>query len=295
MDTDGEGGLNPVCYNAGMDLIEALHNAARQYCIDYAASWRDRYAQLMKIKGEKAVSQGGAWDYSPAAYDLFPRYQILSAIQNEVEQFLPGDFASLDDARATLSLAGETAQNEFTKQRNPIAIAADAEERKKFSSFVSTVDEAHLSNQRQLPFRHVLGKTRTSELSDALNRKWGKWYGGYCDRQFAAADVVTLHVAAMEHPGSYEHIQSILAGRGITQILELREWGNNVELRTQDADFTYNGAEGFWTSPDMEWLVYASHEASITFGSSWLVEAMRTFLPEFQRFIYKGYELSAYS
>jgi len=65
-------------------------------------------------------------------------------------------------------------------------------------------------------------------------------------------------------------------------------------METQAAGFTYDGAEGFWTSEDMNWLVYASHESSITFGGDWLIDGMRGFLPEFERYIYKGWDLAAY-
>jgi len=104
----------------------------------------------------------------------------------------------------------------------------------------------------------------------------------------------TLHIVAMEVPGSYEGIRAMLCERGIPRVLEIREYGDGFEIETQAADFTYNGAEGFWTSGDLDWLVYASHESSITFGSNWLVEGMKRLLPDFEKYIYKGWDLALY-
>jgi hypothetical protein len=44
----------------------------------------------------------------------------------------------------------------------------------------------------------------------------------------------------------------------------------------------------------MGWMVYASHESSITFGGAPLVARMRSALPGFSRYVYRGWDLSAY-
>ena len=82
--------------------------------------------------------------------------------------------------------------------------------------------------------------------------------------------------------------------RGITRLLELREYDEGYEQDIALAEFTYDGREGFWTSGGMEWMVYASHESSITFGGAWLIGAMRKCLPDFDRFLYRGWDLSQY-
>ena len=86
----------------------------------------------------------------------------------------------------------------------------------------------------------------------------------------------------------------LLEKQGISKLLELREFDDGFELEPAFAKFTYTGAEGFWTTAEMDWLIYASHESSITFGGDWLIEAMQSFLPEFHRYIYKGWDLALY-
>ena len=98
----------------------------------------------------------------------------------------------------------------------------------------------------------------------------------------------------METPAAYKCLRESIARTGVTRLLELREWGESAELDLEIASFLYNGAEGFWTTPDVAWMVYASHESSITFGGEWLIAAMRAVLPTFDKFVYKGWDLAAY-
>jgi hypothetical protein len=275
--------------------IEALHHAARQYCIERASIWHERYSELRAAGLATVPTTGGTGTYTRAAFEIFPRYQTLAAIKNEVERFLPDNFNSLEEARSMLALAGETAQSLFTEQRDATAIAADADERRQFAAFIRGIDEPRLSQQQRLPYRRVLGTAEQKKLHNAVTEKWGRWYGGCSEETWANSQVVTLHDAAMAHPDSYPRLRAILSEHGVAHVLELREYGDGYEIPIESAGFTYNGAEGFWTSDDLDWLVYASHESSITFGSQWLVKKMRAALPEFERYIYKGWDLAAYA
>lgn len=278
-----------------MDKIEALHGAARQYCSERAAFWREQYSRLYAAGRATIEKGGGEWAFTREAYDIFPRYQTLEAIQDEIEHFLPNHFASLDEARSILALAGETAQSVMSRQTEPTAIAADFEEHQLFSNFVRAVDEVRLSQQQALTFRRVLGDGEHQAMHAALADKWGKWYGGACDRRSPESEVVTLHTAVMEFPGSYSGLRTALVEHSVGRLFELREHGCGYEIPVELAGFKYTGAEGFWTNGAYDWLVYASHESSITFGSCWLVAKMREILPEFSRYIYKGWDLEAYA
>jgi hypothetical protein len=278
-----------------MDPITALHTAARRYCFDRAALWHQRYVELVASRGAEANRSCDHWSYTADDYDTFPRYQVLAAIQSEVECFLPADFTSLDKARHLLELAGSTARNHFTNHNDPVAIAAVEDERHRFAVFIRELDEAQLSVQRKLPFRRTLGSEEHMQLHHAFTQSWGTWYGGSVDRNPSQSPVVTLHVAAMKEPESYDALRAVLIERGIPRLFELREHGTGFEIETNIAAFTYNGAEGFWTSADFGWMVYASHESSISFGSSWLVEHMRSLIPEFAKYVYKGWDVAAYN
>lgn len=193
-----------------------------------------------------------------------------------------------------LILAGETAHSLFTKYTDNTAIEAEADERKEFARFVREIDEPRLLEQQRLPYRRVFSTAEHDKLHRAVTEKWGKWYGGYPDKKTLHSEVATLHVAAMEPPESYAQLRRILREHGVAHVLELREYGDGCEIPIDSAGFVYDGAEGFWTSDGLDWLVYTSHESSITFGGHWLVEAMRSALPEFERYTYKGWDRSLY-
>jgi hypothetical protein len=144
-----------------------------------------------------------------------------------------------------------------------------------------------------LPYRRVLGASEHKQLHLAFAARWGDWYGG-CANSDAERNAVTLHDIVMEQPGAYDRLRRLLADHGVSRLLELREWGDGYQLDLSAASFRYNGAEGFWTPADMTWMVYASHESSITVGGDWLIAGMRRALRQFDDYIYRGWDLAAY-
>ena len=81
---------------------------------------------------------------------------------------------------------------------------------------------------------------------------------------------------------------------GAARLWELREGRFGYEIDLPDAEFHYTGDEGFWTSVDMEWMIYASHESSITFGGLFLANEVTSRWPECERCRHRGYDLSTY-
>lgn len=65
-----------------------------------------------------------------------------------------------------------------------------------------------------------------------------------------------------------------MRSRKIGRVYELREYGDqNYLLSVECWEPFYNGAEGFWVSDTMDWILYASHESSVTTGG-WLTDAV---------------------
>lgn len=223
-----------------------------------------------------------------------PRYQILDAILHEVEKTIPADFRSVASLRRLLAVAGRTAPFPTNLPKHPIVVSAVNDERQRFTRFIRTADPERFRLEAPLPFRRVLKTTEHERFHDCFVRTWGRWYGGYVEGDHVPS-YVTLHDAAMDAPNAYESLRRLIIDHGVTRLLELREWGEGYELDVTTASFAYNTAEGVWTAGAMDWMVYASHESSITFGGDWLVDAMKLSLPSFDRYIYRGWDLSAYS
>src|SRR3712207_3498722 len=102
-----------------MEEIEALHTAARRYAGARAAEWERRYSVLQaredRVWRAAAARARTAYGYSDEALAIFPRYNVLHAIQAAVEAFTPADFASLDDAREQLARVAISAENLLTR------------------------------------------------------------------------------------------------------------------------------------------------------------------------------------
>src|SRR5829696_2773914 len=109
-----------------MREVEAIHQAARRYLIDRGADWDRVYTGLGAAGGVRTDADDGSWAYTDAALDTFPRANVLRAILEEVEQFIPADFPTPDEARQTLAAAGETARNLFTQDTDPSPAAVAA-------------------------------------------------------------------------------------------------------------------------------------------------------------------------
>lgn len=109
----------------------------------------------------------------------------------------------------------------------------------------------------------------------------GYWY--------PLADVARIDLLALEAPYFYEallaggELHAILAGHGVEHVFELLEGGKVYSMKLADLCPMYGGDEGFWCSDAMDWILYASHEGSVTVGGSWLVHAVKAAWPDWER------------
>lgn len=265
--------------------IESLHNAARRYCADRIAHWHRAYAEL-----QARQPKGGVYSYTEDDYRIFPRYQVLGAMLSEIERWQPADAASLDDARARLVTAALTAASPFTTTDSPIAAAAMTDERAAFERFARDSTAADWAAAASLPFRRVLTATDADVRYRAFCARWGRWYGGYADGT-DLPPTVTLHVEVWDALPLLAALRTALAAHGVDQLFELREHGDSSEVTLAATNFTYNGAEGYWFSDAGEpWMLYASHESSITIGGAWLLATVRAALPTLDDYTYAGWE-----
>ena len=244
-----------------MDDITALHTAARRYCLQRDRELREAYSALLAAKRAYLPQPGGGWTYSEAAYDLYPRYNVVGAILREIESCAPGDFRSLKAARKALLGAASAPDT----NAHPVAVAAELDERERYATFVASAPEGPAE---PLPFRRVLTTAETSEWTNRVEARFGRWYGGVADRERGH-----MRTVAAGDYGDRTPIREAFAARGVERLLELREHGASYELDLELASFCYDGAESYWTTPGLGELVYVSHEDTLTFGG-WIVDVL---------------------
>lgn len=98
------------------------------------------------------------------------------------------------------------------------------------------------------------------------------------------SDVAAFKASVFHEAVGAGRLRTLLAEHGVWRVVETREF---IELPTRgldlsDVDFEYDGAEGYWCDERLDWLVYASHEDTISLGGAWLIDAVKKIWPEWQ-------------
>ena len=246
--------------------IENFLTAVRRYCIKNSSHWKEKYYEVASSGKDRA-----GFGYTDEALYMFPRYVLLDAILIEVEKFRPDEFRSLDEAKRFMTLlADETQDSSYAPQKDEIEKRAIKEERIALGKFIEQISEVDLSSVEPLFYRRVLSKEKSQSIREQLNLRWkvkGYWYPLAIEKP---NNVEGFQDSYFEKEVGTERLQEILHNHGIEKIYEIREYGANYEMELSVFEQYYSGAEGFWCDEKFDWIIYASHESSITFGG-WLL------------------------
>lgn len=276
----------------------ALHTAARRYCSERGRRWKSRYSEERGRREAEGRYPPGAYSYLPEDYAVFPRYNVLDAILWDVERLEPGDAHTAEELRDLLVLAGRTAESMFTRPPNEDAATRTMdEERDLFCTYVEGLSESELQRVEPLPYRRVLGVAESKRLWSALAERWGT-QGDYWHPLISEElppDVMAFQAEWFHKDVPDKSLRGILAGRGVDRFWELREGGSEdgepeYEMELSLLAAVYDGREGYWTSGGMDWLIYASHESSITVAGEWLLDAVKAGWPEWREHVYTSWD-----
>ena len=252
--------------------IENLHTAIRRYCMERYSYWTKQYADLVS-----AGKNRSGYEYTKEALCTFPRYNVLNAILVEVERHRPADFTSLEEAKRVLMAVAANAQSIFTQPPNGnLEQQAMNEEREALNNFIATIKENDLSSVEPLFYRRVLTAEEGDIIWDTLRTNWdisnGYWYP-LANRK--REDIEAFQDTYFEKEVGPEKLRTIFRTHGIGTLWEMREDGINHELEISVFEPYYDGNEGYWCDSSFEWIVYASHESSITVGG-WLLPELKS-------------------
>ena len=223
---------------------------------------------------------------TPLQLATFPRYNVLNAIRVEVGRMDPATLKDLESTRALLVLAGATAESDFTRSPvDEIETRVMVEEREVFIGFIGGLTLSDLTEVEKLPYRRVLSAVESQSIWSRLRDRWrileGYWYPlAECE----ISDVAAFNKGAFDEAVTPERLRSLLYAQPTWRIWELREYG--PEYEEDPALFEYDvGAEGYWSSGDLDWIIYASHESSVTIGG-WLLQDVKAMWPEWQAHVW---------
>ena len=125
-------------------------------------------------------------------------------------------------------------------------------------------------------------------LFDRLKLRWDisreYWFPLY---DASAESVVAFDSIDFENYFGYEKLRDLLRDR--KEIFEIREdkyKGYIVKYETFSPAYEAVG-EGYWFDSTMDWIIYCSHEGSITFGGEWLINRLKLNWKEWEKYLFE--------
>jgi hypothetical protein len=273
-----------------MRQVEALHTAARRYCRARHDECWEAYRELILRLAREGKGYWKTNEFTQEEIDLYPRYLVLWPILRDIERLQPNASANVDGLREMLSQIGREAADQLTSNlSNEAGMAVMDDERQRFIEHISSLSQRNLAAIKPLPFRRVLAPDEEIVLWGELKKQWhieGPWYPLVSGDP--PANTVAFHTHYFDTK-KVEALRRILFERGIDHLWEVR-WSVacEIDLSSFCPSFEVSagsnrlygaGEEGYWTSAGIDWLVYASHENSITLTGEWLVSAFQSAMP----------------
>ncbi|MEJ0060753.1 MAG: hypothetical protein WDM79_14765 [Terricaulis sp.] len=135
------------------------------------------------------------------------------------------------------------------------------------------------------PYRRTLSQEELAFAQKTLTERWGitthYWYPLTESTHPLTAKFPLVAVSldkraylpagleVHDEKALYRKIRSFLDRRGVKRVFEIWEHGESYSLDLSLAAFRYGpGLEGYWFDEASDWLVYCSHESSVTLAGA---------------------------
>ncbi|MDQ0116624.1 hypothetical protein [Paenibacillus harenae] len=129
---------------------------------------------------------------------------------------------------------------------------------------------------------HQLSNEEFNKIKEKLRQVWDYespfWYPlDDCIRN----DIIAFDSKFVQTQEKLEFIKVLLKKHKVTCLFQLREDGkaNKIddieEFNFWNSDDYFWNNDCFWFDQSMDWVLYLSHEQTITFGGEWIIEAIK--------------------
>lgn len=123
----------------------------------------------------------------------------------------------------------------------------------------------------------VLGE-KAAHFRSRLLEQWGVGKGSWPPLGHAAP-CETLHMEAVDDETAAQLI-ALIRHRIIGQVYALDAMEGLFMSEPERLFFRFSIGDTYWFDEGLEWIMYVSHEQTITFGGDWLIAAIREFYRE---------------
>lgn len=250
-----------------MTDTETLITAAIRYLQDNHGYWFDRYSK-------ERTGNDFPYTYTDNDYNLFPRYNVLSAILDKVETLVGQSHMNFEGCKQELKNIGLTANNPFTTgEQNEIERNAIKAERLKFASFIDKINRNDLKLIKPLPFRRRLKEDESDQVRLSLLEKWN-FQGNYWEPLEELSPKPTIFL--MKHnitDNDYEQITEAIRKHTDKRLYEIAE--GKIDAEIEFSLFELDCYETIYCDKTFNWILYGSHESTLAFGGEWLLSFIR--------------------
>jgi hypothetical protein len=169
------------------------------------------------------------------------------------------------------------------------------DQRERFSAYVAALSQHDLRQVQPLPYRRLLGPDEERRIWARLDERWATkgtfyWYPLNAAEPLAPALALQAEWFHLAVPAARLH--QLLEDRGVRRVWEITEgfFSPAYEMNAILIDPVHRGDERYWTAGEMDWLLYASHESSITVAGDWFVAAIKALWPGWKNHVYTGWD-----
>ncbi len=179
-----------------------------------------------------------------------------------------------ESKEALVALALETSAGDTADR---FAMRVVEKSRQKFIAYFDSRTPAELLHVEPLLYRLVPREAAFRDVWRRLYERWGIhacWFL-HINPETTPGPVIEFYTDDLFRHFGAEGIRTILHTHGITQVWEISAWNseNNAVRDLAQVEF-FHGYEHFWTAEPIDWLIYISHEDTMTFAGDWLVAAI---------------------
>jgi hypothetical protein len=176
--------------------------------------------------------------------------------------------------------------------KDPVARKALHEEGEDFRAYIRILQSNDLADIKSLPCRRVIAESESKHLWNQLKESWGI-DGGYwfpLKDGHAPENLMAFHTDYWDTRDGAALLCGALKRQGIRRVFQLHEFGDpdyEIDLEILEPGYL-DGGERYSTSDPSDWVVYASHESSITVCGDWLIQFFRKEWPGCEELSYRG-------
>ncbi|PJZ43813.1 hypothetical protein [Leptospira brenneri] len=243
-----------------MNKSESLITLARRYCLNHYIYWLNKYLR-------ERTGNDFPYTYTEKDYNLFPRYNALLAILNGIELIVGNQYDSIDECKSKIIELGLKSESPFTKNTlNMIADKSILEERNKFLNYINNLSDSDLINVEPLPHKRRLSEIESLEIRNLLKENW-EFNGGYW---YPLSPLKTKKAYFLNKDNITESdflkISNFILSNSNHHLYKITE--EQLDYEIDASEFEPNCYETMYTDKNTSWLIYGSHEGTLSFAGS---------------------------